>query len=65
MSDEVIAEYPELKVKEAMHSMKFTPEDIRCLFKKPLDAEHLLVNGYANGWYIEPKKLGLQKILIW
>ncbi|MGE4358068.1 MAG: hypothetical protein AB7E08_05930 [Candidatus Omnitrophota bacterium] len=62
--EEIVADYPELKVKEARHLMKFTPEDIRYLFKKPLEAEHLLVNGYANGWYIEPQKLGLGKNFI-
>jgi len=56
---EIVADYPHLKVKEARHLMKFTPQDIKYLFKKPLSAPHLLVNGYANGWFIEPKKLGL------
>jgi hypothetical protein len=59
MQDEIIAEYPNLGVKESRHLQRFTPEDIRYLFRKPLDAEHHLVNGYANGWYIEPEKLGL------
>jgi len=57
--EEIVADYPKLGVKEATHLMKFTPSDIRFLFEKPLDAEHQLVNGYANGWYIEPKKIGL------
>jgi hypothetical protein len=57
--DEIVADYPELKVKEARHLSKFAPEDIRYLFQKPLDAEHHLVNGYANGWYIEPDRLGV------
>jgi hypothetical protein len=56
---DIVADYPKLKVKEAKHLMKFTPIDIKYLFKKPLPAGHYLVNGYANGWYIEPKKLGL------
>ncbi len=56
---EIVAEYPKLGVKEAKHTMRFAPEDIKYLFKKPLDAEHHVVNGYANGWYIEPDKLGL------
>jgi hypothetical protein len=39
--------------------MKFTPEDISYLFKKALpEKNHLLVNGYANAWYIEPKEIG-------
>ncbi|MDO9464801.1 MAG: hypothetical protein Q7J67_05840 [bacterium] len=58
---EIVADYPKLKVKEAKHLMKFTPQDIKFLFRKPLDAQHQLVNGYANGWYIEPKKLGLEE----
>ncbi|MFN7170162.1 MAG: hypothetical protein ACK4NT_02830, partial [Candidatus Omnitrophota bacterium] len=57
--DEIVADYPNLKVKEARHLMKFTPQDIRFLFEKPLEVSHHLVNGYANGWYIEPEKLGL------
>ncbi|MCM8783429.1 MAG: hypothetical protein NC818_01420 [Candidatus Omnitrophica bacterium] len=57
--EEIVADYPKLKVKEARHLMKFTPQDIRFLFEKPLEAPHHLVNGYANGWYIEPEKLGL------
>jgi len=59
MTEDIVAEYPHLKVKEAKHLQRFTPEDIKFLFKKPLKAEHHLVNGYANGWYIEPKELGL------
>ena len=57
--DEIIGDYPKLGVKEAKYSMKFTPGDIKYLFKKPLEAKHHLVNGYANGWYIEPEKLEL------
>jgi len=56
---DIVADYPKLGVKEAKHLMKFTPRDIKLLFRKPLGAQHQLVNGYANGWYIEPKKLGL------
>jgi len=61
---EIIADYTKLGVKEARHLMKFTPQDIRFLFEKPLDAPHELVNGYANGWYIEPDKLRLGKDFI-
>ncbi len=57
--DNIVADYPKLKVKEAKHLMKFTPQDIKYLFRKPLSVGHYLVNGYANSWYIEPKKLGL------
>ena len=57
--EEIVADYPELGVKEAKHLVKFTPQDIKFLFEKPLEASHQLVNTYANGWYIEPRKLGL------
>jgi hypothetical protein len=56
---EIVADYPKLKVKEAKHLMKFTPLDIRYLFRKADIKEHYLINGYANGWYIEPDKSGL------
>jgi len=56
---EVIAEYPYINTKELKHEMKFTPSDILYLFKKPLPKKyHLLVNEYANGWYIDPKLVG-------
>ncbi|MBU0477599.1 hypothetical protein KKC91_03405 [bacterium] len=57
--DEIVADYPELGVKEAKKLVKFIPQDINFLFEKPLEASHQLVNTYANGWYIEPRKLGL------
>ncbi len=41
------------------YPVKFTPADIKYFFTKPLNIRHSLVNGYANGWYIEPEKLGL------
>jgi len=37
---EIVADYPKLRIKEARHLMKFTPEDIKFLFEKPLEAEH-------------------------
>jgi|GEM_PF-5989225 len=57
---EIITEYLKLHVKEARHDWyKFTPRDIKYLFKKPLPEKyHLLVNGYANAWYIDPQKIG-------
>ena len=57
--EEIVADYPKLKVKEAKHLIKFTPKDIKCLFRKPLNAKHQVVNGYANGWYVEPRELEL------
>jgi len=59
--EEIVADYPNLKVKEARHLTKFTPSDIKFLFKESLEASHHLVNGYANGWYIEPEELGLEE----
>lgn len=56
---EIVADYPKLGVKEARHLQKFTPGDIRYLFRKADVKEHYLVNGYANAWYIDPEKLGL------
>ena len=62
---EIIANYPKLHVKEAKHEMRFTPKDIAYLFKKPLpERYHLLVNGYANAWYIDPKTIGSSNFTI-
>ncbi|MDL1969860.1 MAG: alpha-(1-_3)-arabinofuranosyltransferase family protein [Candidatus Desulfofervidaceae bacterium] len=62
---EIVAEYPKVRVKEARHEMEFTPKDISYLFKKPLPEKyHLLVNGYANAWYIDPKKIGQRNFTI-
>ncbi len=44
---------------EARHLMNFTPQDIRLLFRRPLELRHQLVNSYANGWYVEPEDLNL------
>jgi cbb3-type cytochrome oxidase subunit 3 len=57
--EDIIADYPEVKTKEVKHVMKFAPQDIKFLFENSMEAPHYLVNGYANGWYIEPKRLGL------
>ncbi len=56
---EIVGKYEHLGVKEARHQMRFTPSDIKFLLEEPLNAEHHLVNGYANSWYVEPEKLGL------
>jgi len=62
---EIVAKYPKVNVREARHEMKFTPRDISYLFKKPLPEKyHLLVNGYANAWYIDPQKIGKQNFTI-
>jgi len=57
--DNIVADYPKLGVKEAGHLQRFTPLDIRYLFRRTDVKKHYLVNGYANGWYLEPKKLAL------
>jgi len=62
---EIIAEYPKINVKEAKHEMRFTPKDVAYLFKKPLPEKyHLLVNGYANAWFIDPNEIGKQNFTI-
>jgi hypothetical protein len=38
---------------------RFPLADLKFLFKAPLEAGHYQVNAYANGWYVEPKKLNL------
>jgi hypothetical protein len=37
---------------------KYTIGDIKYVLRKPLQANHRIVNGYANGWYVDPEKLG-------
>lgn len=52
-------EYPRLRAEEKQHFVRFTPEDMRYLSETPLASDHLIVNGYANGWYIDPAGIGL------
>lgn len=52
-------EYPRLRAEEKQHFIRFTPEDMRYLSRTPLACDHLIVNGYANGWYIDPAGTGL------
>jgi len=48
----------DVKANEANHGMSFTPNDIFYWFVKPLpDENHLMANGYANAWYIDPKTI--------
>lgn len=55
--NEIIAEYPDVRVKEAKQEMSFTPTDV-FLFTNPLDDKyHFITNGYANAWYINPKEI--------
>ena len=62
----IIFNYPKFHVQEAKHYWyKFTPQDIKYLFKKPLpEKNHFLVNGYANAWYIDPKEIGSSNFII-
>ncbi len=53
------AEYTGLGVREMWAKTAFTPKDMKFLLVKPLDLRHYQVNSYANGWYIDPKALGL------
>lgn len=55
---EMLVEYPQFKVAEAKHVNKFVMKDIIFLFVKPLEVLHTNVNVYANGWFIEPEKIG-------
>ncbi|MDD5745696.1 MAG: hypothetical protein PHO30_00385 [Candidatus Omnitrophica bacterium] len=57
-SDKVVAEFPRLRVTELSHSHEFIPHDVRFIFETPLPVHHEIVNGYANGWYIDPNVLG-------
>lgn len=58
---DIVADYSKLRVKEARHLQRFTPGDIKYLFRQSDVKEHFLVNGYANGWYIDPRELGLDQ----
>ncbi|MCK4649192.1 hypothetical protein KAT51_06690, partial [bacterium] len=55
--EEIVAEYPGLGVKEARPLQKFTPGDVKYLFRKADIEEHYLGNSYANAWYIDPSKV--------
>lgn len=57
--EDIVADYPDLGVQEARHLQKFTFGDIKYLLRQADSREHFLVNGYANGWYIDPSELGL------
>jgi hypothetical protein len=56
---EIVANYPRFKVKEAGHAVPLTPKDIRYLLRPADVKDHYVVNTYANGWYVDPRKLGL------
>jgi len=53
---EEIASYFNGEIKEGTHRNTFLePATFETWGKKPIEAEHLTVNGYANSWYIEPE----------
>ena len=56
---EVVKEYKDAGAKEAKYELNCSPWDFKYLFNKPLAVESSFVNFYANGWYIDPKKLNL------
>ncbi len=53
--NEGVAEYNDINVKEMKQDQGFAIEDISYFFKKPIIShdKHYLVNGYANGWYLD------------
>lgn len=53
--------YNNIKVTECMQYLRlFDSNDLIRPFKPSVpESSHFLVNGYANGWYIDPKKLDL------
>lgn len=55
-----IAIYENVNTTECKHESKFFElKDLTRLFGETIPEEnHLLVNGYANAWYIDPHKLG-------
>jgi hypothetical protein len=60
-----IAYYNNTNVKECPEEERFTPFDISYLLTKPLSEDnHLLANGYANSWYINPKNFGSENFTI-
>ncbi|HAJ56607.1 MAG TPA: hypothetical protein DCL35_02430 [Candidatus Omnitrophica bacterium] len=56
--ENIVANYTDLGVKESRSMERFSLSDLKYLFRKPLEAGHFNVNGYANGWLLDPKKLG-------
>jgi len=50
-----------LHSEEIKQFLKFVFQDIAYLFRKQISAPHYKVNGYANGWYLEPISLGEKK----
>jgi len=56
--NEIMEDYENTGVREARHERRFYPLDISYLLAKPLpEADHFIANGYANAWYIDPRKI--------
>jgi hypothetical protein len=56
---ETIADYFGGEIKEGTHRNVFIePGTFETWGKKSISADHLIVNGYANSWYIEPEDVG-------
>ena len=54
---DIVADYPDLSVKESRSMEKWSLRDTKYLFTKSLDTLHLNANGYANAWLIDPQKI--------
>jgi hypothetical protein len=62
--EKIINIYNKTYVKREKDVKKFTPLDISYLFRDPLlDTNHFVVNGFANGWYLN--KTGSYDIVLY
>lgn len=51
------SQYLNTKNKQIKNKMNFTPGDIKYLFRKSLNTDHILADGFANAWYIDPNEI--------
>lgn len=54
---DIVAEHTDLGVREKRSLERFSLRDVKYLFTKPMETRHFNVNGYANGWFLDPGKL--------
>ncbi|MBI5873608.1 MAG: hypothetical protein HZB36_05640 [Candidatus Omnitrophica bacterium] len=54
---DIVADYADLGVKESRSMERFSVRDAKYLFQKPVETGHFNVNGYANGWLLDPGKM--------
>ncbi|MEA2020142.1 MAG: hypothetical protein U9M98_00225 [Patescibacteria group bacterium] len=55
---EEVASYFDGEIREGTHRNTFMePATFETWGKKPIEAEHIKVNGYANSWYIDPTRI--------